>query len=877
MLKRLFFCLWFVMALGLFSGYAQAPTTQGTEFWVSFMKNGFRKESSENNHLTLIASAKEGCDVRWYNPQTGASYTYTVSSQGVCSFEIPDEHCYNDQVDGQAFKGVQVTATKPISLYIANETKDSYDAANVLPISALGCKYMVQSNQSIGEATSSLGMNRASFLVIATQDYTHVRITPTCETQNHPAGIPYEITLYEGECYHVINKNVGSLDDSEGDFTGTLIESLDNKPIAVFNGNCLTSVSETYTTGYDHVFEQAMPVDDWGKRFVITSSYPYATLQEDLVKVTALLDDTQIQIDDEEPVSLQSGESHAFWMDLRGRPCAYLESNNPVAVYLYNHSHGSGGGGTYYGDPSMVWISPVEQTIEEITFSTFEAEGVENHYVNIVYYTDSLLYLDGASVDPNHVHEVPAEPSFSYVRQNIAPGVHTISCKGGVVAHVYGIGRNEGYAYSVGSSAKTLTKQLFVNDILSSELPEGYSVCQNDAHINFRMVFNYEYEKLVWDFGDDSPTEEDITEVSHEYAFANDYEVKCKLYHKNEILPFDSLSVMIHVSEVVNVYKTDTACVEYAWFDRILTDSGIYDTTVYNPDGCDSIYHLALTVGNPPERPEREVQSCDVFHWYDTICAETRDYIYHFATPEGCEYDSILHFTLLPVGDITYVVDTCDRYVWLGKVYDEIGRHEYDTTIVGDNGCESHLTLDLTLQTSMAFAEIVGLDYVAVATSFWPGQYDYYVDSTGMDVSRITWELLDNPEGPGQWEFRPHGASCTIVAYSRGQKELKVSSGDGLCDGEASLIINCTGYGVDEADVLNVEIYPNPTKGELMVKGIEMEKVVIYSLVGQKLKSTAALGAEEIRMDVRDLPQALYLLEVQTRRGNKTRLISVIK
>ena len=38
------------------------------------------------------------------------------------------------------------------------------------------------------------------------------------------------------------------------------------------------------------------------------------------------------------------------------------------------------------GDPSMVWIAPIERGIEEITFSTFKATGINdaNHWVNIV-------------------------------------------------------------------------------------------------------------------------------------------------------------------------------------------------------------------------------------------------------------------------------------------------------------------------------------------------------------------------------------------------------------------------------------------------------------------------------------------------------------
>ena len=224
------------------------------------------------------------------------------------------------------------------------------------------------------------------------------------------------------------------------------------------------------------------------------------------------------------------------------------------------------------------------------------------------------------------------------------------------------------------------------------------------------------------------------------------------------------------------------------------------------------------------------------------------------------------------------MVDTCDQYEWLGRVYREMGHHVYDTVILGEGGCESHLTLDLTLQPSPPFERIEGLTQVAVATTFWPGMYNYYLDdSIGMITSRIRWELMANPEGPGQWELIPHGASCTVIAYSMGEKILWVTTGDGFCDREAFKTINCTGYGVDDNEWTDLEVYPNPVSDELVVKGPEMLELTVYNLLGQPMRKVAAKGDTELKVEVKGLPQALYLLEIRTSRGNITRLISVIK
>ena len=873
MLKRLLCCL-FLLACGVSSGFAQnqTPTTQGTEFWLSFMRNGYRSTTS-SNYLTLIASAKQACSVTVTNSHTGYSNTFSVPDQGVHTLQIPDAAGYNDQQSGMANKGLLVTSTDTISLYIANETQNSYDAANVLPIQALGCKYMVQTNKSLYyQGGSHAEDNRASFLVVATEDNTQVQVTPTCQTMDGH-GNTYRVTLQRGECYHVLNMNPGYSTNADGDLSGTLIESLDNKPIAVFNGNSVTAVADaSVNEGYDHVFEQAMPVDNWGKQFVVTRTKASQTLQDDRVKVTALFDDTDVWRNGELVYQgLSAGESRAFWLT---ETSCYLESSGPVAVYLYNHSHSSS---NTYGDPSMVWISPVEQNIQYVIFSTFTSQTQLNHYVNVVCYTEdaSDLYLNGNPVSPSEIQTVSGAPQFSYARVPVNPGMNRLSCPGGLVAHVYGMGDRQGYAYTVGSSARILTNQLFVNDDLVTE----YTTCQSES-LQFRLETNYEPDLVQWNFGDGSPVEYGA-ETSHIYEASGDYEVEVAVSHVVNGEPqTDRLGVTIHVDSRIERWWADTTCQgSYFFHGRVLPVPFFGDEVFGGGEGsCDTVYHLNIDAGSPGSKLQYDTICSDEggYLWFDTLRYESGTYLV-IVKHGDCDSVYLLHLEVIPTKEQTFEKDTCDRYEWMGRVYQEIGFHTYDTIITGDNGCENHYTLNLTLHASPPFEEIKGLSNVAVATNFWPGQYVYCLDdSTGVDNSRIHWELLDNPEGPGQWEFRPHGTSCTIVAYSMGTRTLHVSSGDGHCDKEAFKTISCSGYGVGENETVSLEVYPNPAKDELMVKGPELLEITIYNLLGQKMSTVPANG-DEVKVEVGHLPQALYLLEIRTKRGNKTRLVSVIK
>lgn len=869
MQKRLLCFFLFAFALAIMGHAQQIPTTQGKEFWLSFMRNGYRSTTS-TNHLYLIASAKRSCTLTVSSPNTSWTQSTEINN-GITTIVIPDAVGYNDLQSGIANKGLFVSATDTVSLYIANETQNSYDAANVLPVQALGSRYMVQTNKSLHYPNSSHAEdNKASFLIVATEDNTQVQITPSCQTMDDHNGT-YTITLQVGQCYHVINKNPGYSNNADGDFSGTLIESLDNKPIAVFNGNSVTSVSdEAVNEGYDHVFEQAMPVDNWGKHFVVTKTRANQVLQNDRVKITALYDNTDIWRNGELVYqNLASGASCTFWMtDIS----CYLESSAPVAVYLYNHSHTSS---NTYGDPSMVWISPVEQTLQEVIFSTFTSQTNLDHYVNVVCYTDDVseLYLNGNPVPQSEIQTVSGAPQFSFARVPAEAGMNRLQCPGGLVAHVYGIGDRQGYAYTVGSSARVLTNQLYVNDEL---VTDDYSTCQSEM-LEFRLETNYEPDLVKWNYGDGSPVGYGA-ETSHTYAVANDYEVEVTVDHVVNGEPLtDTLEMTIHVNPKVeltcvdstcnpvyyfqgiafpvpffgdtiitnmggceSIYHMnitegssqsfvtyDTACLEYEWFDTIRYESGTYIVILNQPGGCDSLYILNLTIGKPPENPVRYKSSCRPYNWDNrVICDTTGTYYLSFTTEDHCVYDSVLHFT---------------RYF------------------------------------EPPFDEIVGLSYVSEATNFWTGRYVYYLDdSTGMNTSHIHWELLDNPPGQGQWELSPHGASCTVTAYSKGERVLKVFTDEGHCDKEAFKTINSTGYAVDEYEVA-LEVYPNPVKDELVVKGQGLMEVNLYNMLGQRVKRVSAMGDAEVNVNVENLPQALYILEARTKYGNNTRLVSVIK
>ena len=453
--------------------YPQEITTQGTEFWVSFMGNGYKDRYSSMFfswhydftwlRIQLIISAKRDCNCTVKNPNTRYEQSFHVDANSTYLFDdIPLEEAYMElEEHGQVLnKGLIITADDTISLYCANIAEKSFDASYILPTPALGDDYLIQTyDQSFlndfGNPYTDL--HTSAFLIVAAEEgETTIDITPTVKTlDGRNANETFSIPLQKGQTYQVrSHKSNGSRD-----LSGTRVTARNGKKIAVFNGNNLTKVPNDGIDS-DCVFEQAMPLTAWGKEFIVTASL--GRDKNDIVKITSAHDNNEIRKNGTVVGTLNSGQSISFELRQSEKSC-FIEASESCAVYLYNHSVGSNDG---MGAPSMVWIAPTEQRINDITFSTFNYVSehdtdIRNHYVNIIVNSDAIdnVYLDSVLLPSNSFVQVAGNPDFSFFRKEISHDVHHLSCPDGFNAHIYGFGNARGYAYMVGSKAADIAQE----------------------------------------------------------------------------------------------------------------------------------------------------------------------------------------------------------------------------------------------------------------------------------------------------------------------------------------------------------------------------------------------------------------------------------
>ena len=520
---------------GSLSAWSQAtPSTEGRDFWVTFLR------ASENDggpeELKLTISAKEACNVVIENTNTNFRLSVDVGNNssteiGTASTgnRLRQSDCYSSTNEQAKYTALHVTATKDISLFAGNYRDKSFDATNVLPTAALLDDYLIQTYPPSDHENNPQGSH---FAVIAVEDgETTVDYNLTAQTDGGKTGAQ-SVTLKKGQVYYVwTGKKAGDV----ADLSGTTVKARNGKKIAVFQGCPHTNIPYS-VRDRDHIVSQAMPTAYWGTEFGITASRKH---RRDIVAVMAINDGTEVYINAEDGGrqlvhtfdfskdkkhywTFEIGESLAFCADNEGQSpshgklpeplvtdsSCYLTTSCPAGVHLfmvsnrYDNLTEKVSSDTLVSDPAMLWISPIEQVIKEINFSTYKTKQAKFHFMNILTTTSNVANMtwNGNNIR-QYFHPLMGNDEYSYARIEITEGNHNLKGTAGFLAHVYGYGERESYAYSCGSS--TVQRSISLNDVplmIDSVSPTMFCVNQDiemELHIG-----NNDYESVLWDYGD---------------------------------------------------------------------------------------------------------------------------------------------------------------------------------------------------------------------------------------------------------------------------------------------------------------------------------------------------------------------------------------
>lgn len=437
-----------LMSFGI-DGQAQNISTMGKDFWVSFIPNS----ASPTPKTELLVAGQHPCSGVAQNPCTGWSTTFTVTPGSVTSVLIPTSEGVVEKENSVERKAIHITTTEDVSLYASNFVTASYDVANILPTAILMDKYIAQSYYS----GSQFNMN-SKLLIVAVEDHTEITVDPKGGLRGvFPPYSKKDITLNAGECYLFISAN--------DDISGTSVNVKDGKKVAVFSGGEIAIPSDKCC--FDAVFEQCMPMSYWGRHFVVTAT---ALRENDMIRIVSLAPGCRISIDGKHKKTLGARKHFDYKLNSSKKEAVYISASSPIFVCVYLTSSDMGG---EMGDPSMVNINPIEQQMDKVTFCTYNTVVSNHHFVNIVTQTSQVkgITLDGESI-ASEFQPVPSKKELSYARVSVQHGSHTLeAASGGFVAHVYGLGSFESYAYTVGSNSKVLNQFDDEGNLIFSEVP----------------------------------------------------------------------------------------------------------------------------------------------------------------------------------------------------------------------------------------------------------------------------------------------------------------------------------------------------------------------------------------------------------------------
>ena len=644
--------------------FCQCPTatTQGNDFWVMFLKNLYT-----DRDLSLTAAGKNNAVITVEIPRINWQTAVNLSAGSYVNIPIPSNLVNTETMSVALDCGIHVTSTADISLYSCNMRSMSSDMTTVLPTSALGTYYMSQDYTPIVSALIG---------IVAVDDSTNVYIP----------GIGVNINLMRGQTYQVSSST-----------TLSGVEVFSDKPIAMFQGNQCALVP-VGSAACDHLYEQSIPVDYWGRDFIVVPSAGRrgGLGNADIVKITSSQGSCDITINGT-IVANNLNRGATYETDVSYSSPIRIKTTKPCCVCLYLSGSRYGGDP---GDPASVVIPPIEQGVCEVTFAAYNTTNITDHYTNIV---TERRYVSGMTLDGNSIASqfAPLDTVYSYAQLPVLPGTHTLqSSNSNFVAHFYGLGRIDSYAYTAGMGLRNIREGLHINGQRTRTLHDTVRVCVSDtAKIEFTT--NSEDTSVLW-YLDGGLLNVSQLSFKHHFNGVGAHRITAITHGLCDTLWCDTLEGVIKVVspgvDTVHIPVCENEVVNY----NALTfkGPGIYQYSYPSRDVCDSIRVVVAYLRDTiRDTIYPEICAGASFRFFGISYYYQGVYTYQFRTPP----DSCIHNLVIDLTVNDTLRDTIHPVICAGASFDTNGvsyhrQGLYTQHLRTPDSCFHNLVIDLTVK-----------------------------------------------------------------------------------------------------------------------------------------------------------------------------------
>ena len=468
--------------------FSQDFSNRGTDFWVVYSghidalnsRMALYITSNVNTSGTVSVNGKSTDFTVIANQVTVVQLSKTTTLTNADAY-LTDNNVSQLEVIG-INKGIHIKSQNPVVVYshILNSARSG--STLVLPTKVLGREYVVATYKSTGNIVPITGngaeqQKNTQFEIIATEDGTNVEITPTNSDYNnrHIANVTFDTILNKGDVYQY---------QSFEDLTGTKIRSvatstLTCKKIAVYAGSTWAAMGCSGAGSGDNLYQQLFPTSSWGKHYYTS---PSINRKYDLFRILVQDPSTIVYVNG---VALSTSTliNNSFYEISTAGDNSFRDiySDKPISVLQYFITMSCDGSNA--GDPEMIALNPIEQTLNDITVMSARRDltppntNITSHFLNIIFKSNALssLKIDGAA--PTATPIPMGTTGYSFIQEDVTNSTntspsHRIVCDSGFICIAYGFGNVESYGYNAGANVRDLNQQLTVeNKYATVQLP----------------------------------------------------------------------------------------------------------------------------------------------------------------------------------------------------------------------------------------------------------------------------------------------------------------------------------------------------------------------------------------------------------------------
>lgn len=377
----------------------------------------------------------------------------------------------------------------------------------------------------------------------------------------------------------------------------------------------------------------------------------------------------------------------------------------------------------------------------------------------------------------------------------------------------------------------------------------------------------------------------------------------------------------LNIVTSLNVYEAVDICGDYNWYGNTYTESGIYTHTVTDTAiGCDTVHNLTLNIiTNTANMAEEEAcgsktwrgqtfTASGIYNVYDTNATthcvtiypltltireprtNTKDtaitgcnsVLFNISSRAGSTYktfrestiwdtlffdhslnrcyDSTIHLTvnINKSGTDTTWANSCDSFYW------KMNKATYYTTPtteprfssgVDSNGCDSVHILSLTINKAPVISAINGEWHLNAGDTavLYP---------TCTSGASYKWTYGNGQTSTSDTLRIPNVQGNIDVAL-----QATINYSNNLQCSDTSWITIVTFVGIDGVENTVVNLYPNPTAGQLNIQSQDdVKSVVIFNSLGQQVAVKQDLGTQSV-MNLSNLSKGSYTMRLTLQNG----------